>query len=173
MNTLIITIKDPETLPDGGFRLIYRHWLEARRGAEMPPASALSPQSIPKCLLGDCSLMSIESGQKRFYMRLVGTRTAQELGLDMTNTWGDDRPNADDVKAACQQCVDNRRPVYSDISTAWAGNDFKRAQTLLLPYAGPDGAVKRILAYSQFCFAHAESELGTHFPDGPLSSAAR
>ncbi|MFZ1990847.1 MAG: PAS domain-containing protein [Alphaproteobacteria bacterium] len=145
-------IEGPEALPDQGFRLIYDHWMKAKREGELPPVSAITPHSIPKNLLGDCSVMSIEDGPKRFYIRLVGTRVAQALGLDMTNTWGDDQPNATEVKSACVQCVEERRPLYSEISTAWAGNSFMRSKTLMLPYAGPDKSVRRILSYIQFCY---------------------
>ena len=151
-DSIIKTVEGPEALPDEGFRLIYDYWLKAKRDRELPPVSAITPHAIPKNLLGDCTLMSIEDGPKRFFVRLVGTRVAQTLGFDMTNTWGDDRTDAPEVREACLQCVDSRRPLFSDISTAWAGNNYQRSKALLLPYAGPDNSVRRILTYVQFCY---------------------
>ena len=97
------TLDGPEALPDQqGFRLIYDLWLKAKENRELPPVSALDPRAIPKNLLGDCSVMSIEDGPKRFYIRLVGTRIVEELGgINMTNSWGDDQPNAEDIIATC------------------------------------------------------------------------
>jgi len=154
-SAVIKTIEGPEALPDNSFHLIYSHWAKARREGELPPATAISPHSIPKTLLGDCTVMSIEDGPKRFFIRLVGTRVAQTLGFDMTNTWGDDQPNAPEVKAACVRCVEERRPLYSEISTAWAGNSYMRSRTLMLPYAGQNNSVRKILSYIQFCYPAA------------------
>jgi len=151
-STVIKTIEGPEALPGQSFRLIYDHWAKAKHDRALPPISAISPHSLPKNLLGDCSIMSIEDGPKRFFIRLVGTRIAQALGFDITNTWGDDQPNAEEVKSACIQCVEDRRPLYSEISTAWAGNGYMRSKTLMLPYAGSDNSVRRILSYIQFFY---------------------
>jgi len=150
--SLVVTVKDPSLLAGQGFQLIYEFWLKSKGDRELPPARAIAPHAIPKPLLGDCSIMSVEDGKKRFHIRLMGTRVVQALGFDLTNCWGDDQPNAAEVIAACMNCVDSRLPLYSEISTAWAGHDFKRSKSLMLPYAGPDNSVRRILSYVQFCY---------------------
>lgn len=153
----ITTLEGADGLPDErGFRLVYDLWLQAKRGNELPPVGAISPNAIPKSLLGDCSLMSIEDGPKRFYIRLVGTRIVEELGFDTSNTWGDDQPDAEDIIATCVKCVESRRPLYCNMSTAWAGNQFKQSRVLMLPYAGADGRVRRILSYIQFHYPRPE-----------------
>jgi hypothetical protein len=155
-SAILITLPEPGALPGENFRLVYDLWHKAKGEHELPPASAISPKAIPKALLGDCSIVSVEDGPKRFLIRLVGTRIVQELGFDMTNSWGDDRPDAADARAACIQCIESRLPHYSETSTAWAGNEFKRAKVLMLPYAGADNSVRKILAYMEFCYQRTE-----------------
>ncbi len=154
-SAVMMAVQEPSALASDNFQVIYDFWRTAKAAHELPPISAISAQKIPRALLGDCSIMSIEDGPKRFFIRLVGTRIVQELGIDLTNSWGDDRENASDIYSACIQCVEDRVPLYTDMSTAWAGNQYKRAKTLLLPYAGADNAVRRILSYSQFSYQHA------------------
>jgi hypothetical protein len=151
--SVVMTVDRPSLLTGANFRHIYDFWLQAKGECELPPASAITPHAIPKGLLADCSIMSIEDGEKHFYIRLVGTRVVRALGVDLTGTWGEDQGNAPEVFAACVTCVQRRLPVYSDIATAWAGHDFKRSQTLMLPYAGTDSAVRRILTFIRFCFS--------------------
>jgi hypothetical protein len=151
-SAVLTTVREPRALVGENFRAIYEFWLSAKGQHELPPITAINPQRIPKALLADCSLMSIEDGPKRFFIRLVGTRVVQELGFDITNSWGDDQPNAPEVITACGQCVQSRLPLYSEISTAWAGNAYKRSKVLMLPYAGLDNSVRRILSYIQFSY---------------------
>ena len=146
------TVQEPNVLPGADFRTIFNFWRDAKGDAELPPASAISAQKLPRALLGDCSIMSVEDGPKRFYIRLVGTRIVQHIGFDLTNSWGEDQVNAQEVISASELCVRSRLPLYTEISTGWAGNEYKHAKTLMLPYAAADNSVRRILSYVQFSY---------------------
>ena len=140
----------PEQLPNDQFRQAYKFWLDARGADMVPLVPAIDPLKLPKNLLPDLSIISVEEGPKRFWVRLVGTRIVRAIDLDLTNTWGDDVPGGEEVRQGFERCIESRMPYYSEGPTIWSTNDYKTYHSLLLPFADAQGTIKRLLTYLQF-----------------------
>jgi hypothetical protein len=139
-----------EDLSGDGFRKAFAFWHQAKGGLDLPPVSAIDPVRIPRDILASIALISVEDGEKRMFVRLVGERVKIGAALNPTNQWGDDIKGGEDVLRVYLECTARRSPFYCEGPTAWSKHNFKRFNALLLPFEGPDGAVRRILTYLEF-----------------------
>ncbi len=142
-----IIVRGPEALPGLGFSTAYDFWRSARSPGKLPPMSVLSALKLPKELLTRVAIAGVEDGPKRFRIRLVGTRTVQDIGFDATKTMGEDIAGGEEIIRVHDQCLALREPILAQGRASWSPNDFKSYKTLLLPFVDNADAIKRILSY--------------------------
>lgn len=142
-----IVVTGAEALPNQSFRRAYQFWLDSKAAQELPLVSSVSAARIPKDLLPNIAIAGVEEGSKRFHIRLVGTRTVQDVGFDATNTMGEDLAGGEEIIRIHEQCVATRSPILAQGRASWSPHDFKTYITLLLPFADGSGVIKRILSY--------------------------
>jgi hypothetical protein len=139
-----------DQLPGESFRKAHAFWLEAKGNAELPPVCSIDPLKMPREILPDISLIAVEDGEKRLFVRLVGERIKSAVGFNRTHQWGEDAAKGEDVVRAYFHCIETRLPLYCEGPTVWSKHDYKIYKALLAPFAAPNGIIRRILTYLQF-----------------------
>ena len=137
-------------LPGEKFRQAFQFWLDAKGSQALPPQSAIVPTQLPRGTVANFSVVSVEDGPKRFRYRLLGTAIIQAWGEDLTGRFCEDVSGGAEMAARVQLCVDTRRPYYSQGPLKYAVNYFKFFAVLVMPFAGPNGEVSRLLIYNEF-----------------------
>ena len=152
----------PDALPIPLPRLL-DHWTSLCAGDALPAPRAVDPADL-RFILGNLMLVDVgppgPSGVPAFVYRLYGTRIAACYGHDMTGrTTADFASRLAVFFAATYEAVRrSRRPLYTE-HTPHPPSGITRWQRLILPLAGPDGAVCRFLVGNQAV---------TSIPCGPL-----
>lgn len=147
-------------LASPSFAAFYKHWDEARDGADLPHMSHLRPSTIPPRFLPYITIIGVENEGTRFVFRLAGSAIREITNLEMTG-WEVDQDKsepADLVGAeACfgrmKWAVANRKPYCLGAQARWTGQDLLAQRTLVLPYAGDDGSVQRFLTLNDLEYA--------------------
>ena len=139
-----------ESLPNERFREVFRYWQSVKADKELPPQSAINPTKLPPSLLPRITITAVEDGPKRFRIKLVGDAIVQALGENATGRFTEDVPGAEGLIARHIKCVESRRPYYSEGPVTWSRHDFRSYAALVMPFAAPDGDVRRILTYTEY-----------------------
>jgi hypothetical protein len=147
---VLIPNPTPDDLPDGGLRAALAHWLDAKGGADLPPQAAIDPLRLPRMLLPHYCIMVFEEPDLRIRIKLVGTAIRQAVGENATGRFTDEIPGTERMTERLHKCRTMRQPYFSRSRMTWSPNDYKHVSALILPFAAPDGAVHRILTYSEF-----------------------
>jgi hypothetical protein len=140
----------PELLPNDRFRKAYRFWFDHKAGDLLPHASVINPVRIPRDLLPNISIIAVEKGAKRFFVRLVGTGIVHGVGRDLTGKWGEDVEGGAEVVKRYAICVERRAPVFHEGPHVWPHIDYKHHRVLILPFADSAGEVSRVLGYVEY-----------------------
>lgn len=125
------------------FRFLLDYWQTLKAGSGLPSADRLTPFDI-RPALGHVVLVDALDDGRNGRFRLFGTRVAQRSGADLTGRRVDEFDGgsylARFAQALFRAVFVRREPVFaayqpsaSVSATAW--------QWLILPLAGPDGAV--------------------------------
>lgn len=133
-----------EELESPDLRRLYGEWNAAATATALPNVTFIDPLRL-EYLLG--SLVVFDVVGQRFRYRLIGTDLVDRRGLDQTGRWLDEHVDpvaAEVAQEACALCRDSRRPVRLTFQRLIDGN-YYRVEDLLLPLAGLQGAVNRIL----------------------------
>lgn len=130
-------------------RFLLRWWrdLAERHGGVPPAAVRLDPLALRPALGHVCTL-NPESGGADFRFRLYGSIVAQRSGFDMTGKLVSAMPSAPDAVAfllsTYRAVARAAMPLYTE-HTPWSGQSVTRWFRLLMPFAGDDGTVTRIV----------------------------
>lgn len=146
-------VTGPEDLAQCGaiIRAGYGYWrdLVARRGG-LPIRTDLRPQEMRR-LLSRFILLDIYDGDRfELRFRLVGTRFEELQGISLTGRFLREVYQIADYREMAALCFDmtlNPVPHYLESDLRRPGREMYRVQRLLLPIAGPDGAVRFIAAF--------------------------
>ncbi len=94
----------------------FQYWRGKAGDRRMPSRTDLDPVEIPK-LLTHVALLDVV-GPSRYRFRLIGTAIADEQGLNATGRELSEAVTGpelrDHVIALCDECVRERRPLYSE-----------------------------------------------------------
>ena len=149
-----------DSLSQEYMRALYDYWCQARGAAALPPVAALDAMRLPIAALPYLAVLEVEPSPLRFRARLIGTRVAEALGVDHTGLYMDEIPGTTEQLQRMTWCARTRRPYLVDASITFAPRDYKRYQTLALPFGDASLDVRRIL----FVFAFLEPEGGAAPP---------
>lgn len=139
-----------EALPNERFKDAYGFWLNARGDFELPPQSAIKPENLPAGKLPRFTIVSVEGMPRRFRYRLLGSMVTRAWGEDLTGRFVDEMPNGYEMAERMEQCAQSRKPYYSQGPLKYAIYDFRSFEVLVMPFAGPDNEVSRLLIYNEF-----------------------
>lgn len=152
-------VTSADQLASDGFAAFYRRWDAARGDKDMPHVSAIQPTSIDPCFLPHITIIGVEDAGSRFVMRLAGSAIREITNVEMTGWEVDEnRPDivpsvgAESALARMQRAVANRQPYCLAAPARWSGKDMLSQRTLVLPYAGDDGEVRRFLTLNELEF---------------------
>jgi len=146
---------DRETLPAGPLLDLLDYWTR-RRGADLPPLSAIEPAEVPAALLRHLAVITarLPDGrfpEGRFKVLFTGSVPVMFGGSDPTGRFVDEiyAPAAYEAGAAFfDLVVSKREPVFADDEIGSAdGADTRavyRVRRLAVPFAGADGGVAAI-----------------------------
>jgi hypothetical protein len=127
-------------------RFLLDYWHECRGDAAMPPVSAIDPVRIQPALGRVAVLEPVEDGHD-FRYRLFGTIMAAVSGFDLTGKLLSTHPSSIYVvsftMALYRATLVKRAPVLSSYTPVARYAAFW--ERLMLPFAGADGGVARIL----------------------------
>jgi hypothetical protein len=130
----------------GENRFLLDYWHESRGGAALPPMSAVDPMRI-KPALGRVGVLEPVDGGRDFRYRLFGTIMAAVSGFDLTGKLLSTHPSSAHVVtltlALYRATLAKQAPVLS--SYAPVARYVAFWERLMLPFAGADGSVARIL----------------------------
>jgi hypothetical protein len=149
-----------DALSQDYMRALYDYWCQARGDVTLPPLAALDPLRLPVAALPYLAVLEVEPSPLRFRSRLTGTRVVEALGVDHTGLYMDEIPGTTEQLQRMAWCVRTRRPYLVDATITFAPHDYKRYQTLALPFSDASLEVRRIL----FVFAFLEPEDGATPP---------
>lgn len=127
---------------------VYRHWQSLRLGEDVPQADRFDPLDLPR-QLGLLFVVRVEhAGDDEPALRysLIGTQLVEELGRDTTGRLvADTFPPGHPVERVYRHLLARRVPVRTHGQLDWVGKDFRRFESILLPLAGPDGRIVKVL----------------------------
>jgi hypothetical protein len=134
----------PGEIGDPRLRTLLEHW-KALAGGTAPPLAAIDPLAL-RFILGWLMMMEPLDGGVDFRYRLYGTEIALTTGRDLTGaSLSDSFPTfAAWTSAVYRDVMARRRPVL----TRHSPGGYVRTdqwERLILPYAGADGAIGRLL----------------------------
>jgi hypothetical protein len=148
-DTVTIWNPEPDDLHHAELHFLLGWWrdLAAKHGG-LPPASVkLDPLALRPALGHVCTLVP-EAGGTDFRFRLYGSHVAVGAGFDMTGKLASAMPSAPDAVAfllATYRAVSRvAMPLYTE-HTPWSGQTVTRWFRLLMPFAGEDRSVARIV----------------------------
>lgn len=127
-------------------RAAYRFWAEKRGIADLPATSMIDPFQLREAL-GSLILLEPNAEFSDFHCRLYGSLIVLEIGDDMTGRWVSEHEPAmarcfiDQYAAAAEL----RSPVYSEHQYSPKLNLVNVCARLILPFAGDDNRVNRIM----------------------------
>ena len=127
-------------------RCVYAHWLAHRGAADLPPTSSIDPLELREAL-GYINLLEPEPGFGDFRYRLVGSSIFEIVKHDLAGTLVSDLSlaRATVFGAQFRALRTLRRPIYSEHDAPPDVSLITRWCRLILPYAGADSAITRIL----------------------------
>ncbi|MFZ1989535.1 MAG: PAS domain-containing protein [Alphaproteobacteria bacterium] len=138
-----------EALHGDKLKEAYSFWLEAKGDAELPPQSVIAPEKLPRAMLANFSIVTIESDVFRY--RLIGTLVTRAWGEDLTGRTVTEVNHGEEMAERMAACVKSRRPYYSQGPLKYAVYDFRSFRVLVMPFAGVHNEVSRLLIYNEFC----------------------
>ena len=127
-------------------RCVYAHWLSHRGAADLPRAESIDPLQLREAL-GYIILLEPNADSSDFRYRLFGSAIREIFKRDPTGTMVSDLPLAQASVFGAQHraLLALRRPIYSEHDAPPEVSSITRWCRLILPYAGADGAITRIL----------------------------
>jgi len=146
----------------------YRYWLHKTAGKTMPSRADIDPTEIPK-LLPDVMLVDVAPAG-RYRYRLIGTENVVAHGVNATGRYLDDvlpgTEYRDHVLGLYDECVQDRRPLYSECLFFPPGRRAPERHTkvLFLPLSD-DGARVNMVFVVQVFFYIDEAARQRHFLD--------
>jgi hypothetical protein len=136
---------DQATLKGVANRFLLEYWLAAGQGG-LPRIGVIDPIRLRPALGRVLILEPVEDGRD-FRYRLFGTRIAAMSGVDLTGKLA-----SDDPQAPAQVCLTLAlcgsqllRPEPTLVVNTQPLNRYARWERLLLPFAGADGKVARVV----------------------------
>lgn len=135
------------SLPDAALRFLNDYWRGLRNGDGLPLASAVQPPDM-KPALGVIMLLDVLNGGEDFRYRVYGTRIAQYSGFDMTGRRTSEIRTSDYVSTfflSLYRAAMIRREAVHTRHNPSAEVSARTWDRLILPLAGPDGEVGRLL----------------------------
>lgn len=154
----------------------FRYWLNIRSDADLPTVDSLDPVEMVSFLpvVNLIDAVRRDAGALRFRHRLVGTELVERFHTEHTGAWFDDLYTPAHLVRVLPEyvaAVEERRPVFGDISLARDGSAILSYRRLLLPLAGAEGSVIRLMAV--FDFNDILDPLSDKDPSLPLHKAGR
>jgi PAS domain len=126
-------------------RFLLADWHAQRRGA-VPPISAIDPVRLAPALGRILIVEPVEAGRD-FRYRLFGSDLAALSGIEMTGKLLSAHPTAPEhvcfALAAYRMLQARPEPVLTVFEPPIAG--YARWERIILPFAGPEGAVMRFM----------------------------
>jgi hypothetical protein len=133
-------------------RIALQNWLEGRKGDALPPAAAIDP-FVLRGALGYLLLLEPNAAFDDFRYRLYGSQIAEWYRRDMTGRWVSEFPSrAASVYGQQYRALRLlRRPIYAEHDASPDVSAMVRWCRLVLPYAGENGEIARILVSNVPC----------------------
>jgi hypothetical protein len=133
-------------------RITLQHWLAARGEAALPPAAAIDPFALRKAL-GYLLILEPNAAFDDFRYRLYGSQIVEWYKRDMTGRWVSEFPSRAAAVYGQQYRALRllRRPIYCEHDASPDVSAMVRWCRLILPYAGEDGEIARILVSNVPC----------------------
>jgi len=170
-------IHSGDALASPDFALIYQRWHAARGAARMPHMSSIQPAGIPPHILRQVSIIGVENNGSRFVVRLAGSELQERGKVELTGRAVNSQTSepveleaSPDTIEHLKWCCENERPYCVGGAARWSGQEMLAQRVIVLPYAGDDGSVERLLTLSKLditddpcraCEAtHASTEAG-------------
>jgi len=136
-------------LPGDRIPAFYAYWLSAAPAGALPDLSAIDPMLMPREILPFMAIYAVEP-DGRLRIRLMGTAVADRTGEDLTGRIVEPFGVMATLHARLSWGVTNRRPYVAHGQVPAAERDFIHLTALAAPFAGHDGAVRRVVAVLQF-----------------------
>ncbi len=149
-------IHSGDELASPDFAVFYQRWDAARGAARMPHISCIQPATIPPHILRQVSIIGVENNGTRFVVRLAGSELQERSQVEMTGRTVDSHASepaeleaSPDTIEHLKWCCDNQRPYCVGGAARWSGKDMLAQRMIVLPYAGDDGSVERLLTLTK------------------------
>lgn len=144
-------------------RIAFQSWLDCRAGAALPPAASIDPFVLRKAL-GYLLILEPIAAFADFRYRLYGSQIAEWYKRDMTGRCVSEFPSrAASVYGQEYRALRVlRRPIYAEHDASPDVSAMVRWSRLVLPYAGEDGSITRILVGNVPCARNRRDTIAIH-----------
>jgi hypothetical protein len=151
----------PSPIADVRLQGAFDYWRQAAADRAMPSRRDLDPIDIPR-LLPHVMLVEVH-GPGRYRYRLIGTANAQEHGLNATGRFLDEVLKGpqyrDHVLGLYDECVRERRPVYSEslFLAAKSGATERHTKVLFMPLSEDGTTVNQVFVAQIFHYVEQKT----------------
>ncbi|MBO6835588.1 MAG: PAS domain-containing protein [Alphaproteobacteria bacterium] len=133
----------------------FRYWRSISGDRPLPTYEDLDPLDIIPILplVNLVDVVPQTQGGYRFRHRLVGTELVDRFRTEHTGQWFEDLYDAEHLERQLPsyiRAVERRKPTVGDIELSENGKKIMAYRRLILPLAGPDGAVNCLLLVFAF-----------------------
>lgn len=138
----------PQALSDARLHRLYRYWTDLRGERRAPPRRAIDPMQL-RFLLGYLAIAVPATTPEgpTWHYRLMGTRLAEQDGVDLTGKTLDAYPFPDQreiVRAHYDRAAAEARPIYAEVRQRERGRVFEYGR-LVLPLSDDGHLVDGLL----------------------------
>jgi len=135
----------PEDIPSAELRHVYEMWLSWGRGSTLQQREHLKPDMLIDHL-PYLVLVDYVAAEKRFQVRLIGTKYTEAIGFEVTGKFVDEVPKTEAMQARFSWIVENKKPYYAYLDEmAWADKDYRHYAVVGCPLFDDNGDVNMIL----------------------------
>jgi hypothetical protein len=140
-------------IEDARLVVVHRHWQSLREGANLPAATRFDPLDLAP-QLGLLFMVRVEhagDGDPVLRYSLIGTQLVEALGRDTTGrTVAETFPPDHPVDRVYRHLLAARVPVRTHGRLDWVDKAYRRFESILLPLAGPDGRIAKVLGAAAY-----------------------
>ena len=132
----------------------YEFWCREHRDGALPHVASIDPVNMPVSSLRWLGILEPLDGARDFLIRLAATGVVDAIKVDLTNVLVSKLRDAEDPTERLRWSVRNGKAYISRDPLTWVtGREFIDYHALVLPFAGDDGAVARLMMVFSFDFA--------------------
>lgn len=146
-NDMVADLLDEHQLLEPQMRSVFELWMaKTKQKGDLPSWHDFSLDEIVDTM-PNLSVVEYLSGEDRFRVRFSGSEYDGLVGRDITGTYFDELPDADNLEARARRVTEKATPILMEgLPLKWADQEKRRFVAFSLPLkTQPSGPVDQLL----------------------------